>query len=185
MAFQMTPGIFRGILGLTLITGLLLIIWHRVDASRAIPVGVVQSMGFDTAVGAAIHNAVTLFRDEHSRSRIQPVQLDDAANPLMSVARVEEALVQGVRFFVAVHPSSCAVAILHFFAGPTALNIALDMLLGLEFLHASGHIHRDIKPANILLKKESDGIIKARIGDFGLARSFVGAGGTRLTKVVS
>lgn len=67
-------------------------------------------------------------------------------------------------------------------AGPTALNIALDMLLGLEFLHASGHIHRDIKPANILLKKEPDGIIKARIGDFGLARSFVGAGGTRLTK---
>ncbi|KAF1083531.1 MAG: hypothetical protein GQF41_0309 [Candidatus Rifleibacterium amylolyticum] len=64
-----------------------------------------------------------------------------------------------------------------------AVNLACDMLDGLEFFHASGHIHRDIKPSNILLA-DTDGKTKmvAKIADFGLAKSFVNVGGTRLTR---
>lgn len=64
-----------------------------------------------------------------------------------------------------------------------ALQITCDILSGLEFFHKSGHIHRDIKPSNILLsKKEKNKIPTAKIADFGLAKSFVGVGGTKLTK---
>ena len=45
--------------------------------------------------------------------------------------------------------------------------LLLDILRGLEAIHAAGLIHRDIKPANILLT--SQGV--ARVSDLGLARS--------------
>ena len=64
-----------------------------------------------------------------------------------------------------------------------ALKITSEILKGLEFLHQSGHVHRDIKPSNILLSgKTPDTILPAKISDFGLAKSFVGVGGTKLTK---
>ena len=64
-----------------------------------------------------------------------------------------------------------------------AVNITCDILAGLEFFHRSGHIHRDIKPSNILLAGRSDkAAVTAKIADFGLAKSFVGVGGTRLTR---
>lgn len=64
-----------------------------------------------------------------------------------------------------------------------ALQITCDILSGLEFFHNSGHIHRDIKPSNILLNSTEEGMIPtAKIADFGLAKSFVGFGGTKLTK---
>lgn len=43
-------------------------------------------------------------------------------------------------------------------------------------------IHRDIKPANILLMREGDRIVRAAVGDFGLARESGGAEGMTLTK---
>lgn len=48
------------------------------------------------------------------------------------------------------------------------LRIALQAARGLAAAHEQGLVHRDIKPANILLE---DGVDRARITDFGLART--------------
>ncbi|GBG25550.1 Cyclin-dependent kinase 1 [Hondaea fermentalgiana] len=43
-----------------------------------------------------------------------------------------------------------------------------QMLLGLEYCHASGIFHRDLKPQNLLIDQQ--GVLK--VADFGLARAF-------------
>ncbi len=67
------------------------------------------------------------------------------------------------------------------FHGPVeprlAVAIALQVLAGLEALHAHGFVHRDLKPANILLSRPaSHGFGVAKITDYGLAKSFEDAG---------
>lgn len=47
-----------------------------------------------------------------------------------------------------------------------AVDYGLQILSGLDRLHAAGLVHRDIKPANVLLTPED----QVRLGDFGLAR---------------
>lgn len=47
-------------------------------------------------------------------------------------------------------------------------TIALDIMRGLEHLHANGVIHSDIKPANILLTEN----MRAKIADFGSASPY-------------
>jgi serine/threonine protein kinase len=50
--------------------------------------------------------------------------------------------------------------------------LALDIALGLEFIHANGFVHRDIKTPNVLLcYNQKRGRIVAKIADFGLAVS--------------
>ncbi len=66
-----------------------------------------------------------------------------------------------------------------------AVSIVLDVLTGLEYLHARKIIHRDIKPQNILLGSHpsaSGPLFVPKIADFGLAVSYARAGGTRITK---
>src|SRR5229473_7014803 len=53
---------------------------------------------------------------------------------------------------------------------PEILNIARDIVTGLQFAHAQGVIHRDLKVGNVLL--HSDG--SAVITDFGIARAVSG-----------
>lgn len=53
-----------------------------------------------------------------------------------------------------------------------ALDLALDILNGLNHAHEQGVLHCDVKPANVLV----DGNRRARVTDFGIARE-VGAGG--------
>lgn len=48
---------------------------------------------------------------------------------------------------------------------PEARALALDMLRGVEAVHAGGIVHRDLKPSNILLS--SEGV--AKVADFGIA----------------
>lgn len=48
----------------------------------------------------------------------------------------------------------------------------MHILLGLEYLHASGIIHRDLKLNNILIVIEGD-LILAKIADFGLSKHYV------------
>jgi eukaryotic-like serine/threonine-protein kinase len=50
-----------------------------------------------------------------------------------------------------------------------ALKIIIDILSGLEYAHKKGIIHCDLKPENILLST-NNGVEKATISDFGIAR---------------
>ncbi|CAI5535125.1 unnamed protein product, partial [Closterium sp. Naga37s-1] len=58
------------------------------------------------------------------------------------------------------------------------LRVALDIALGMRFLHRHGIIHRDLKMANVLLDEHG----RAVVGDFGVAR-LVGDG-AEMTKEV-
>ncbi len=64
-----------------------------------------------------------------------------------------------------------------------ATHYIILALRGLEYIHARGVAHRDIKPENILLKKIGNGSLAPKITDFGLAKEFSKAGGSRLTRL--
>ena len=48
------------------------------------------------------------------------------------------------------------------------LNIFIQILYGLNYLHEHGIIHRDLKPSNIFVS--SNGVVK--IADFGISKIF-------------
>jgi len=58
---------------------------------------------------------------------------------------------------------------------PRLIDMAIQVLQGLEYAHGQGIVHRDIKPENIIVTKEGT----AKLMDFGLARS---EGRSRLTQ---
>ena len=64
-----------------------------------------------------------------------------------------------------------------------AVELIIQSLNGLEYVHNAGIVHRDIKPENILLKPNGRGTGIAKIADFGLAREFSKAGGSVLTQL--
>lgn len=48
------------------------------------------------------------------------------------------------------------------------LNLFLDIVFGLQYIHRKGIMHRDLKPSNIFIDKNN----RAKIGDFGFARTY-------------
>jgi eukaryotic-like serine/threonine-protein kinase len=51
-----------------------------------------------------------------------------------------------------------------------AVNIAIDVCLGLHAAHTTGLVHRDLKPENLWLARGDDGREKCVLLDFGVAR---------------
>ena len=54
-------------------------------------------------------------------------------------------------------------------AGREVEQILIDVASGLEYLHSVGLAHYDMKEANILLARDEDGKIRAKVGDLGFA----------------
>lgn len=50
-----------------------------------------------------------------------------------------------------------------------AVDYVLDMISGLKAAHAAGIVHRDLKPSNCFIDQSG----RVKIGDFGLAKSFI------------
>lgn len=48
------------------------------------------------------------------------------------------------------------------------LNLLLDIVSGLQYMHSKGIMHRDLKPSNIFIDKDN----RAKIGDYGFARKY-------------
>ena len=58
------------------------------------------------------------------------------------------------------------------------VDLACEILAGLDAIHRAGIVHRDLKPDNVILA--SDGLAeRARIVDFGVSRALPGAGDVR------
>jgi serine/threonine protein kinase/ketosteroid isomerase-like protein len=59
-------------------------------------------------------------------------------------------------------------------AGAMSVNeaamIARQVAAGIEVAHRSGIVHRDLKPSNIILMRDHDGALVAKVVDFGVAK---------------
>src|SRR3954451_19850816 len=49
------------------------------------------------------------------------------------------------------------------------VTIGHQVAEALDYSHASGIVHRDIKPENVMISRDGDGGVRARVTDFGLA----------------
>lgn len=63
----------------------------------------------------------------------------------------------------------------------TACLLTSQVLEGLKHAHELGLVHRDIKPTNILVSRK-DRKLSTKLADFGLAKSYLQAGGSGITR---
>lgn len=59
---------------------------------------------------------------------------------------------------------------------PRALDLAGQMLRGLEHAHKRGLVHRDLKPENVFLTEDEDGREQVKLVDFGIVKLLAGSG---------
>jgi branched-chain amino acid transport system substrate-binding protein len=97
--------------------------WWLLRPPPPIPVGMVAWLASGAVIGSSEMHAADLYLEEHPQSRLRMLPADDEWKPERTVAVIQQAMDQGVRFFITTHPSRCAVASLHLFADGRALII--------------------------------------------------------------
>lgn len=128
-----------------------------------------------------------IFSDGRSGTKSQ-VQLshkdNDMQGPVLTL-HIQMSLhpISLARYLSPQSPDTSASCPRHCFHVSSAIKILLDILSGVEYLHATGVVHRDLKPGNIFLSRdpvcdivcptcqitgETKHIHVPRIGDFGL-----------------
>lgn len=98
-------------------------LWLQLRPGPPITVGIVSWMASGAVVGSSEMHASDLFLEEQPQSRIRVLAVDDEWKPKRTPVVIQEAMRQGVRFFISTHPSNCAVASLDLFANSQALII--------------------------------------------------------------
>ena len=53
-------------------------------------------------------------------------------------------------------------------SSPQVLILALSIALGMAHVHSHNVIHGDLNPSNVLLSTDTDGLVVAKVSDFGL-----------------
>jgi branched-chain amino acid transport system substrate-binding protein len=100
-----------------------LLVWRQFRPAERIPVGLVAWAASGAVVGSREWNAADLFLEEHPDSLIRLFPLDDEWKPDKTAPVIQGAKDAGVRFFIATHPSNCALPSLPLFTNPGALMI--------------------------------------------------------------
>jgi branched-chain amino acid transport system substrate-binding protein len=99
------------------------LLWRQFRPAQPITVGMVTWMASGAVVGSSEMHASDLFLEEKPQSRVRVLPVDDERKPERTRVVIQDAIRQGVRFFISAHPSNCAVASLHLLANSQALLI--------------------------------------------------------------
>lgn len=91
--------------------------------SQSVPVTLLTWRASGKMVGSSNANTGAFFLEEHPDGPIDLVVANDQWSPEQALIETQAAIRDGVQFFVTAHPSNCAVAIRHLFAGPDTLAI--------------------------------------------------------------
>ncbi|MFC9243302.1 protein kinase [Streptomyces sp. NPDC057136] len=144
-----------------------------------------ESSGKEVALKVMLPRVAT--RPEARQRFLREVALTKALRHPNIAALEGAGFVNGIFFFTTEYCTGGSVDVLLQRRGgrlpvDEAVGLALQALDGLEHAHRQGVVHRDLSPSNILLHRDTDGSMTAKISDFGLAKAFDRAGLSGLTR---